>query len=396
MRVVLSTIGKFHTFDLARQLHKRGALISIFSGYPWFKLKTERLPRQRIKTFPYLHAPYMRFAPRSTWLRQSWEWHDRVWFDHYVARCLPPCDIFCGLSGSALHTGRVAKAHGAKYVCDRGSTHIRFHDRILREEYDRQGIPFPGIDPRIISREEAEYEAADLITVPSTFVLTTFIEAGVAREKVRLCPYGVDLSCFYPCTQKNNDEFRVLFVGGVSVRKGIVYLLDAFQKLQCQRKHLTLTGSVSPELEKTVTRVGNDERISILGHVPQRRLKEIMSVSHVMVLPGVEEGLACVQAQAMACGCPVIASQNTGAQDLFTDNREGFIVPVRDSSAIAERLQALADDPGLRLRMSEAALERARSIGGWEQYGEQMYQIFSKVLEPYMRSELDPYASTSV
>ena len=145
-----------------------------------------------------------------------------------------------------------------------------------------------------------------------------------------------------------------------------------------------------------MTRVGNDERISILGHVPQRRLKEIMSVSHVMVLPSVEEGLACVQAQAMACGCPVIASQNTGAQDLFTDNREGFIVPVGDSSAIAERLQALADDPGLRLRMSEAALELVRSLGGWEQYGEQMYQIFSKVLEPYMRSELDPYSSTSV
>jgi len=99
MRVVLSTLGKFHTFDLARQIHQRGALTAIFSGYPWFKLKSDGLPRQKVKTFPYLHAPYMRFAPRCTSARLLWEWQDRVWFDRYVAHHLPSCELFCGLSG---------------------------------------------------------------------------------------------------------------------------------------------------------------------------------------------------------------------------------------------------------------------------------------------------------
>lgn len=378
MRVAVSTIGKFHSFDLARQMHKRGALESIFSGYPWFKLKMDGLPRQKVKTFPYLHAPYMRFAPRHTSARLLWEWQDRVWFDRYVARRLPSCDVFCGLSGSALRTGLVAKSQGAKYVCDRASTHIRFHDRILREEYDRQGIPFSGIDPRIIANEEAEYQAADIITVPSTFVLNTFIEAGVARCKMRLTPYGVDLTRFFPCAPRGDDAFRILFVGGVSVRKGVRYLLEAFQRLSCSNKQLSLVGSVSPELENTLKPLRDDARISILGHVPQQRLKEIMSVSHVMVLASVEEGLAYVQAQAMACGCPVIASQNTGADDLFRDGREGFIVPIRDSEAITDRLQRLADNPDLRSSMGAAALERVKSIGGWEQYGERMYQIFSE------------------
>ncbi len=362
-------------------MHKRGALTSIFSGYPWFKLKGDGLPRQKVRTFPYLHAPYMRFAPRSTPVRQLWEWHDRVWFDRYVASHLPPCDVFCGLSGSALHTSRAAKSQGAKYVCDRGSSHIRFHDRILREEYDRQGIPFSGIDPRLIRREEAEYEAADIVTVPSTFVLNTFIEAGIDRKKMRLAPYGVDLSRFYPCAQRSENAFRILFVGGVSVRKGISYLLNAFQQLQYERKYLTLVGSISPEVEDIIKSLRCDATISVMGHVPQERLKEIMSVNHVMVLPSVEEGLACVQAQAMACGCPVIASQNTGAEDLFEDSKEGFIVPIRDAEAIADRLQVLADDPDLRLRMSEAALQRVKSIGGWEQYGQRMYQIFSELIE---------------
>jgi starch synthase len=380
MRVVLSTIGKFHTFDLARQLHKRGALRTIFSAYPWFKLKNERLPKESVKTFPYLHAPYMRLIPPSRPVRQFWKWQDMLWFDRYVTGRLPECDIFCGLSGSALSSGRLAKSRQAKYICDRGSSHIRVQDRILREEYDRQGIDFTGFDPRVVNREEAEYEAADFITVPSTFALNTFVESGVDRRKMRLAPYGVDLNTFFPCVQRSENRFNVLFVGGVTVRKGIGYLLDAFQKLECTHKHLTLAGSVSPELESTLKRVRGQDQISVLGPVQQHRLKEIMSASHVMVLPSVEEGLALVQAQAMACGCPVIASQNTGAQDLFTDGSEGFIVPIRDAVAIADRLQKLADNPDLRIRMSEAALRRVESNGGWDQYGEKMFQIFSEAI----------------
>jgi starch synthase len=380
MRVVLSTIGKFHTFDLARQLHKRGALGTIFSGYPRFKLKSERLPRESVKTFPYLLAPYMRLVPRFTPVRRFWEWQNLLWFDRYVAGQLPECDIFCGLSGSALYSGRLAKSRGVKYVCDRGSAHIRVQDRILREEYDRIGIDLSGVDPRVIGREEAEYEAADIITVPSTFALNTFVESGVDRRKMRVATYGVDLKTFFPCVQRSEKQFNVLFVGSVTVRKGIVYLLDAFQKLQCSRKHLTLAGSVSPDSERTIMQVRDQDQISVLGHVQQRRLKEIMSASHVLVLPSVEEGLGLVQAQAMACGCPVIASQNTGARDLFTDGSEGFIVPIRDAVTIADRLQTLADNPDLRFRMSEAALRRVKSIGGWEQYGEKMFQIFSEAV----------------
>jgi glycosyltransferase involved in cell wall biosynthesis len=362
-------------------MDRRGALVAVISGYPRFKLKNQGLPNDKIKTFPYLHAPYMRFAPRSVAIRQFWEWQDRLWFDRYTARNLPPCDIFCGLSGSATHTSRVAKSRGAKHVCDRGSSHIFFQDSILREEYDRQGIPFSGIDPRNIESEEAEYESADVITVPSMFALNSFVECGVPRRKLRLSPYGVDLSAFSRCAVKKNEkEFNVLFAGAVSVRKGVSYLLTAFRQLSFEHKRLTLAGSISPELESAVRQWREDPRVSVLGPVPQSRLKEIMSSSDVMVLPSVEEGLALVQAQAMACGCPVIATGHTGSSDLFTDGREGFIIPIRDPDAITERLQLLADAPDLRSRMSEAAVRRVKSIGGWEQYGERMHQIFSELV----------------
>jgi alpha-maltose-1-phosphate synthase len=376
MKVALSTIGRFHTFDLAREMHLRGALAEIFSGYPWFKLKGEGLPRERVRTFPYLHAPYMKCFLNNHSLRKSWEWHDRLYFDRYVSWHLPDCDVFCGLSGSGLFTSQKARSRGVKCVCDRGSSHIRLQDALMQEEYGLQGLPYSCIDSRIIEREEEEYELADVITVPSTFVFKSFVESGVPESKLRLVPYGVNLSKFYPCETPPKNQFRVLFVGGVSIRKGIPYLLQAFRKLQHPDKHLTLAGGISPEVTHIVNPLRNDSQITVKGHVPQDELKRLMSSSHAMVLASIEEGLACVQAQALACGCPVIATKNTGAEDLFADGREGFIVPIRDADAIADRLQMLADHPSLRSAMSEAALRRVKSIGGWDKYGTEMYEVF--------------------
>jgi glycosyltransferase involved in cell wall biosynthesis len=98
-----------------------------------------------------------------------------------------------------------------------------------------------------------------------------------------------------------------------------------------------------------------------------------------MVLPSIEEGLALVQGQALACGCPVIATTNTGAADLFTDGVEGFIVPIRDSDALATRMQQLAEDPSLQQRMSEASLARVRNLGGWKQYGDAWEKLLQEL-----------------
>lgn len=105
-----------------------------------------------------------------------------------------------------------------------------------------------------------------------------------------------------------------------------------------------------------------------------------MSRSHVLVLPSIEEGLALVQAQAMACGCPVLCSEATGGEDLFTDGQEGFIVPARDAAALTDRLQQLADDPALQAKMRAAALQRVQQIGGWSQYGDRWEALLTDLL----------------
>jgi glycosyltransferase involved in cell wall biosynthesis len=85
-----------------------------------------------------------------------------------------------------------------------------------------------------------------------------------------------------------------------------------------------------------------------------------------------------VQAQAMACGLPVIATTNTGAEDLFTDGVEGFIVPIRNAEALREKLLYLYDHPDVRDGMADAALARVRAMGGWDSYGESAAAVYAQ------------------
>ena len=116
-----------------------------------------------------------------------------------------------------------------------------------------------------------------------------------------------------------------------------------------------------------------------------------------MVLASVEEGLAYVQGQAMACGCPVIASTNTGGEDLFSDGTEGFIVPIRDPESIRCRLEQLASDPDLQRRMAQASMRRTAEIGGWDTYGSQFMEVcqeLSPASRPYVSSRTEPAPQT--
>ena len=372
MTVVQSTWGTFHQFELAKQFHERGMLECIFSTFPHFRLQREGLPKDKIQTFPWYETPLMlkwKFGFQNTRVDREWSWLNAKQFCAFVSKHLPACDVFIALSGAGLEPGSIAQSRGAKYICDRGSTHIRYVERLMHEEFRRWGQVFDGIDPRPAAKEEAEYALADAITVPSEFARRSFLEMGVSQEKMHKIPYGVNVQRFQKVADPAEDRFDVLFVGQVSFRKGVPYLLEGFSRLKHPKKHLKIVGAIQPEMN-TFLREKQFEHVEFLGAVPQLQLKEIMSKSHVMVLPSVEDGLACVQAQAMACGCPLISSVNTGAEDLFENGKEGFIVPPRDSAAIAECLENIASDRNLRQSMSSAALERVKRIGGWQTYGE--------------------------
>lgn len=381
MRIVQAVFGVFHHFELARELDRRGHLERVYSTWPWARLKREGLSRSKVETFPWLHMPeYLlhRSGIDWPWATDYLGYANALAFDRWTDRRITDCDALIAISGAGLLTGRRVQERGGVFICDRGSTHQRFQEQIVAEEYRIWQVDRAVSDACDTVREEKIYEQADAITVPSNAAARSFCAMGVPAEKVHVIPYGVRLEDFYPTAEPEPDRFDVLFAGAAGLRKGVPYLLQAFARVRHPHKRLRIAGAILPDLKAVLGRLPQ-EHVEFLGVVPQPRLRDLMSASQALVLPSIEEGLALVQAQAMACGCPVICSTNTGGEDLFTDGVEGFIVPVRDPAALAARMQQLAD-PEVQQTMGAAALRRVRSLGGWSDYGDRWERLLLRLV----------------
>jgi len=373
MQITQAVFGVYHHFELAHQLHARNHLRRIYSTWPWARLRREGLPRELVRTFPLVHTTDT-LLRRTGFYPAALEGRFNRWvsdsFDAWLRRRIEPCDALIAISGAGLTTGPLVQSRGGKFICDRGSTHQRFQFEVIAGEHRRWHLPYTPPPAHILRREEAIYALADAITVGCNVARRSFLAMGIAPEKVHVIPYGVRLDRFAPTEPPPTDSFQVLFAGQVSLRKGIPYLLEAFARLRHPRKRLILVGAVQDDLRPLLATLPT-ANVTFTGSVPQSQLAHRMSASHVLVLPSIEEGFGLVMAQAMACGCPVIATTATGAEHLFAENEAGFIVEPRDTGALALHLQQLADDPALRAQMSAAALARVHHLGGWDRYGDQ-------------------------
>jgi glycosyltransferase involved in cell wall biosynthesis len=159
---------------------------------------------------------------------------------------------------------------------------------------------------------------------------------------------------------------EVLFAGQLTQRKGLAYLVAALARLDVPWR-LTLAGPAPTSPPQPLARLLADGRCTRLGHVPHATLLARMERAHVLVFPSLVEGFGLVLTEAMSAGLPVITTPHTAGPDLIADGREGFLVPIRDADAIADRLARLHADEAMRRRMGAAGLARARAAS-WSGY----------------------------
>ncbi len=372
MKVTVSVAGTFHAFRLAEQLDRRGVLHSLLTTHR--PLRGERIDPERIKA-NILPEVLMR-APRAVGL--SWRVGDYLkasTFDRWASHYVDGCDVLVGWAAISLCSLRVARAAGVRTVLERGSTHVEAVWEHLAEEYRRWGYKAAPMDRRLLARQLAEYEETDYICVPSDVALQSFLDRGVPRARLLKVPYGVDLTQFTP-GYASGRPFRILTVGA-GLRKGTPYLLQAVAGLGRLDHELWVAGALPPDLAPVLRRAPAPFRH--LGALSHRELAEVYRTASVFVLPSIEEGLSLALLEALASGLPVVATPNTGAEDVVTHGREGFLVPARDPGALRDALLALYEDEVLRRSMGEAALETARQWT-WEAYGDRAVRAYARLL----------------
>jgi glycosyltransferase involved in cell wall biosynthesis len=157
---------------------------------------------------------------------------------------------------------------------------------------------------------------------------------------------------------------RFLFVGAMTQRKGLADLFAAFKQLNRPDIELVVLGFPLLPLE-----FYRREFPDFIYESPRSHelVKQLMLSCDVLVLPSIVEGRAMVQTEALSCGLPIVVTANAGAEDLVTQGKTGFVVPIRDPAALAERLSWIADHRDWVTDIRRDVLEKARQ-SGWDRY----------------------------
>ncbi len=309
--------------------------------------------------------------------------------DRQVARRLRQSDftgVYAYEDGAAL-SFRTAKKRGQKTLYDLPIGYWRAAREVLLEEAQRLpawASTLIGNDdsPAKTARKDEELALADRVYVASSYTLKTLASAPGFTAPVEVIPYGAPARLPGAPVRTPRDgtgPLRIIFVGSLGQRKGLSYLFDACRSLG-SAVELTIIGTLPlqqcPALETELKR----ERVRWIPSCPHSQVLAEMAAHDVFVFPSLFEGFGLVLLEAMAMGLPIIATPHTAAPDLIDDGQEGFLVPIRSSEAIAEKLSLLHHDRQLINTMGARAASRAATFT-WENYGKRLAASVSRACQ---------------
>lgn len=378
MKVTVSCAGRFHAYDLADQLNRHHILLRLITTYPKSEIRKFSLPNEKITSLLYWELLNRGWEAFSRWTGMERSYLQAAINEAYdlMAPSFIPSDteIYIGWSSNAERGLKRAKALSAFTILERGSAHIQMQTRLLMEEHQKFNLTkSPSFTPaQVIEKELREYALADRISVPSSFVRRSFIEQGIPPDKIFQNPYGVDLQQFGP-GEKTDDVFRIIYVGQMSLRKGVHYLLKACHSLSLPNSELVLIGSKTPEIEPYFELY--KESFTYLGTMRQDELRRHYNRASVFVICSIEEGMAMVQLQAMACGLPLICTEHTGGDDLIENGKQGFVIPIRNVDALKEKITWMYEHQGEMKQMGNAARHKVEKGYTWKDYGDRYYSF---------------------
>jgi len=297
-------------------------------------------------------------------------------YDYFVSKkIIFNGEIFNGSINFSKRSLIEAKKKGLICVVDYWSSHPEKQIKLINREYNDLGKKFFFNSKKTRKQMVFGLNLADYVFIPSDFVEKSFLERGFPKEKLIKIPFGVDLKKYSSTKNKPDKKFRAIFVGQVSIRKGIHYLLQAWDELQLDNAELLVVGNLCHDAKEIVKKYTKNKTIKFIGFTPH--LKKYYAMSDVFVFPSIEEGSALVTYEAMASGLPLIVTENTGS--IVTAKKDGFVIPIRDVLILKEKIKYFYDHPNQVKKMSSNARKHVENFS-WEKYRENYANAYKNIL----------------
>jgi glycosyltransferase involved in cell wall biosynthesis len=294
-----------------------------------------------------------------------------------------PVDAYHVRSAFGLDSLKVARRHGITIVCD----HSIVHPAALRPLLRNSGkLPAGGIPGKLEGLERLmlqDVNAADWVIVNSDFVRDTFEWAGFDMARVKVIYAGVETEFLDALPTRDfaspTGALRLLFAGEVGVRKGADVLFTALSALRDVDWRLDLVGSITPGIAAGWERFLGDNRVSVHGSVRIGHLAELMSSAEVFVFPSLAEGSARVVSMAMAAGCYVITTPNSGS--IVHDGIHGSLIPPGDPDRLVVALNNAATHQTTLSSIGRANGELVRREYLVEHYANRVVSFYEEILD---------------
>jgi starch synthase len=319
-------------------------------------------------------ARWQKFVPLLGWL---------IVADHRISKRLPPGNVFHGMVGICLASLRRAKALGAITLIDCPTLHHIAFQREVQIDCASAGVSQNDgehvMRSGIIRRCERQYETCDKVIVYSAAAQRSF-QPFLYSAKTSVVNPGVDHHFFCPGpTKRPGDAFHVCYVGRIEAPKGIRHLIDAWKRLALPDAELVLIGRVLPEMTD-LWRDGPPAHIKLTGILTAEGVAQCLRESDLFVFPSVNEGLSLALLEAMSSGLPLIACQDTGAEDCITQGKEGLLVPGRNTEALAEAIHWCYQHPKELAAMGKASRLRIEKHFTLSHYQQRLIELYRSVV----------------
>ena len=338
---------------------------------PWSWRRGARISAKRLGDIPYQHVGSagaeiepLRYRPRPA-----------------LTELLDSFDIVQLVAGSP------ALAHVAREVSRPIALQCATMVAIERRALLKGGSPTTAwrrLMTALVARmDESGLHLADVVLVENAWMRDRVTRA-IGANRVRFSPPGVDTALFRP--DGDRDAGIVLAVGRLDdPRKNIAMLLEAFaiaRKSLPRNVRLVLAGERPPgaPIVSLGAKLGIADAIDIRLSLPAEELAALYRQASVFALSSDEEGLGIAALEAMASGVPVVATRCGGPQTSVIEGETGFLVPIGDAGAFADRLSRIMSDPDLRRRMGQAARAHVERTFSLQRTGEAFLRVYDELL----------------
>jgi glycosyltransferase involved in cell wall biosynthesis len=387
MKINLAVCGRFHYHNYVPYLQKKGVLGTFYFSH---KLETGRklsIPSDFyynawLKEY-LLHFHSRKFKGIGKYT--LYPFYHKIWEQLVLWNWKPADLLHVMIHGTSVRLIKRAKRDKSIVIGEAVNTHPYTMNRLLQEEYDRLGIKMKVYLTKAQEKQLEEIQLIDHLLAPSEFVRNSFIEHGFDANKITVIHYGANLTKFYK--DKNvvkDDIFRVLCVSQISIRKGHIDILRAWEKLNLKHAELIFIGALEAELESIMKKYSKD--FTYLGMVPNDQLVHYYNKADAFVLASIEEGCSIVPLEAMACGLPVVLSDHTGSHELIVDGEDGYVFRARDTQQLETILSMLYENRSVLEVLGQRCLNKVAHQSNWDEYGARLIDCYQRILEDAKRT----------